>query len=181
MAASAAGNDTAPLSQKRTASGGATTKVASALERTAAAANDVVLLRFEPDPQRQPHQPFAHRFGDGHAAAGAAVLQAGGRAVQRHIVEHRVYFLASQGLDEAPARRSIGQDQVIGVGVRRSPRDSAPTAPCEPPRWSRRPRAEPKGTPPGCRWAGMTSRCPPKCTCPPRRERTCCGWSLSRG
>src|SRR6267142_1029334 len=124
MAASAVTNDTAPLSQNRTASGGARTSVAASAgrgalsaastpERAAAAINDVVLQRFEPDPQRQSHQPFAHRFGDRHAAAGAAVLKAGGRAVQRHIVEHRVYFLASQGLDEAPARRSIGQDQVI--------------------------------------------------------------------
>src|SRR6266850_5687106 len=117
IAASAATNDTAPLSQKRSASGGATTKVASALERTAAAINDVVLQRFEPDPQRQSHQPFAHLVGDYHAAAGAAVLQAGGRAVQRHIVEHRVYIVAPQGLDEAPASRSIRQDQEVGVGV----------------------------------------------------------------
>src|ERR1700704_1238656 len=117
IAASATGNDTAPLSQKRSASGGATTKVASALERTAAAVNDVVLLRFEPNPQRQPHQPFAHRFGDRHAAAGAAVLQAGRRAVQRYIVEHRVDIVASQPLDEAPASGGVGQDQEVGVGV----------------------------------------------------------------
>src|SRR5256885_16988267 len=98
IAPSATGNDTAPLSQKRSASGGATTKVASALERTAAAVNDVVLLRFEPDPQRQPHQPFAHRFGDRHAAAGAAVLQAGRRAVPRELLGHPRGVLASPGL-----------------------------------------------------------------------------------
>src|SRR2546422_10185085 len=97
IAASATGNDTAPLSQKRSASGGATTKVASALERTAAAVNDVVLLRFEPDPQRQPHQPFAHRFGDRHAAAGAAVLQAGGGAVPRDRADNRGELPPSQG------------------------------------------------------------------------------------
>src|SRR2546425_765156 len=128
MATEATKSETLALRQKRAASGSAITSVEasmpastrspkSAPQCVTAALDDIVLLRFEPDPQRQSDQPFAQRFGDGHAAAGAAVLQPGGRAVQRHIVEHRVYVVAPQGLDEAPASRSLGQDQEVGVGV----------------------------------------------------------------
>src|SRR6267378_2954555 len=128
IAANASGKPIAPLIHSKSASGSATMALAaaspalavitrSAPENTPTAFDDVVLLRLEPDPKRQPYQPFAHHIGDGHAAAGAAVLHAGGRAVQRYIVEHRVDLLASQRLDEASARRGVGQDQVVGMGV----------------------------------------------------------------
>src|SRR5205809_2184633 len=121
IAASASGKPIAPLIHSKRASGSATMALAaiarSAPESTPAALDDVVLLSLESEPQRQAHQPFAHRIGDRHAAAGAAVLEAGGRAVQWHIVEHRVNLLAPQRLDEAAALRGIGQDQVVGVRV----------------------------------------------------------------
>src|SRR3989442_1200569 len=97
IAASASGKRIAPLIHSKSASGSATMAPAaataapagigrSAPESTPTALDDVVLVSLESDPKRQPYQPFAHHIGDGHAAAGAAVLQAGGRAVQRYIV-----------------------------------------------------------------------------------------------
>src|SRR6266850_4466193 len=94
IAASAVSGDTAPLSQKRSASGGARTSVAarvpeptgrllgSAAECIAAALNHVVLLRFEPDPKRQAHVSLPGnvvRLHDGdllHRHAGGSVASA---------------------------------------------------------------------------------------------------------
>src|SRR5687768_9628309 len=95
MAASALGACTSPLRQRRAASGTAT-RSASAPERAAAAINDVVLMLLEPDPQRQAHQPLAHRRGHRHLAVGAAVFPARRRVVQGHIVEYGVHAVAAQ-------------------------------------------------------------------------------------
>src|SRR6266850_7281447 len=98
IAASAVSGDTAPLSQKRSASGGARTSVAasvpeptdrllgSAAECIAAALNHVVLLRFEPDPKRQAHEPVSCPVDDAQGAAGAAELPAGVAPRELHVV-----------------------------------------------------------------------------------------------
>src|SRR5260221_4201815 len=69
IAASASGKPIAPLIHNKPASGSATTALAgttrSVPENTPTAFDDVVLLSLEPDPKRQPYQPFAHHVRDG--------------------------------------------------------------------------------------------------------------------
>src|SRR5713101_2474820 len=93
IAPKATGSATVPLSHSKPASGGARTSVAasvreptgrllgSAAECIAAALNHVVLLRFEPDPKRQAHEPVSCPVGDAQGAAGAAELLAASRRV----------------------------------------------------------------------------------------------------
>ena len=140
------------------------------------------------------------RLGDGTVAGRSAEPTPHLRQVQRQVVEDRQDAVRLQvGDQRLPAceaghqqvehvvrllavRRDDGQPHVfVARPVRQRRVVALPESRGAVPEWPRWPRAARTGTPPGCRTAGSSSRRPPRCTCPPGRGRTGCGWCPSRG
>jgi hypothetical protein len=80
-------------------------------------ADDPRLLRREIVEQRQPHQTCADVVGDGQTARKAPPLQAGGRGVQRNVVEGGENLVLRHMLDKGIAVSPVTHEQVVHVAI----------------------------------------------------------------